>query len=216
MNRFKAIFFDNDGLLVSTEALYFEVTHQVLSSVGINMSREWYVGENLGKGRSSLELAKEKGFSEDEIAILRRKRNDRYGEMLRERVKIMDGVPEVLETLYGKVLMGVVTSARKQHLNIIMEKTGLRRFFDFFIAGDDVKNIKPDPEPYLKALEKSQCFKEDCLVLEDSYRGVQSAKAAGLTCFAIPDVLTRTHDFSIADKVLESIRELPALLAVEV
>ena len=93
-----------------------------------------------------------------------------------------------------------------------MEKTGLRRSFDFVITGDDVKKHKPDPEPYLKATEVSGQKKEHCLVLEDSFRGVQAAKAAGLTCFAVPDELTRVQDFSIADKILKSIRELPCLL----
>ena len=216
MNRFKAVFFDNDGLLVDTEGLYFQSVQEVFAPVGIEISREWYIRENLGTGRSSFELAKEKGLSEEEIAKLRRERNERYGELLREKVRPMDGVPEVLAMLHGKFQMGVVTSGRKAHFDIIMEMTGLRRFFDFFVTEQDVKKLKPNPEPYLKAVELSGHAKEHCLVLEDSFRGVQAAKAAGLTCYAIPDELTRTQDFSIADKVLESIRELPALLAVEV
>jgi len=93
-----------------------------------------------------------------------------------------------------------------------MEKTGLRRFFSFFITEQDVKNLKPHPEPYLKAVDLSGCSKEQCLVLEDSYRGVQSAKAAGLTCYAIPDVLTKVQDFSVADKVLGGISEVPEIV----
>jgi HAD superfamily hydrolase (TIGR01509 family) len=107
--------------------------------------------------------------------------------------------------------MGIVTSSRKEHFDSIMDQTGLRRHFTFFITANDVENVKPHPEPYLKALDHVKLPKEECLVLEDSRRGVQAAKAAGLTCFAIPDALTRSQDFSIADRVLESIREVPSL-----
>ena len=210
--KFKAIFFDSDGLLVDTEGLSFDATREVFASAGVEMSKEWYVRENLGKGRRSAELAREHGVSEDQITELMRKRVERYRQVLREGVTPMDGVLEVLEKLHGRLVMGVVTSSTKDSFDIIMEKTGLRQYFSFFLTREDVAQLKPHPEPYLKALERSGEQSDDCLVLEDSYRGVQAAKAAGLTCYAIPDDLTRSQNFSIADKVLHSIREVPDLI----
>jgi len=210
--KIKAIFFDNDGLLVNTEPVYLQATQEILANIGVEMPKDWYIKENLGKGHSSFLLAEEKGISEDRILALRRERDERYGELLKDGVQMLDGVPEVLELLQGKFVMGVVTSSRKHHFEIILEKTGLRKYFSFFITADDVKKHKPDPEPYLTALKLTGQLKENCLALEDSYRGVQAAKAAGLTCFAIPDALTSAHDFSIADKVLGSIREVPDLV----
>ncbi len=201
-----------DGLLVDSESLYFDSVKESLATVGVEITREWYIRENLGKGKSSLGLAREKGISEEKIEQLREQRNERYGEMLKANVRPMDGVTETLSILEGKFLMGIVSSSRKDHFDIIMEKTGLRRFFSFFLTAADVKKIKPDPELYLKAIELSEKSKEECLVLEDSFRGVQAAKAAGITCYAIPDKLTEIQNFSIADKVLGSIREVPKLL----
>ena len=210
--NFKAIFWDCDGLLVDTETLYFRSVQEVFAPIGVEMSREWYIRENLGKGRSSFELARGRGLSEEQMTQLRQRRNERYNELLAEHIAVFDGIYDVLGMLQGKFLMGVVTSSQKQHFDIIMDKTGLRRFFDFFITGDDVEHLKPSPEPYLKALEHSGYLKEQCLVLEDSHRGVQAAKAAGLTCFAVPDELTRGQNFSTADRVLGSIRELPGII----
>ncbi|RJQ33992.1 HAD family phosphatase [Candidatus Parcubacteria bacterium] len=206
------MFFDNDGLLVNTEPLYLQAVQDVLGPLGIEITREWYIRENLGKGTSTFLLAEQTGLPEERIKELRLARNERYTELLKNGVQPLDGVPEVLELLHGNFLMGVVTSSRKDHFNTIMELTGLRKFFSFFITGNDVQNTKPHPEPYLTALEHSGFEKEQCLVLEDAYRGVQAAKAAGLTCYAIPDELTRAHNFSSADKVLTSIRELPDLI----
>ncbi len=211
--KFKAIFFDSDGLLVDTEGLSFETTRRVFASVGVEMTKEWYIRENLGKGRRSAELLQSHGIPEGQILELMHQRGEMYAQFLQKEVMPMDGVREVLETLRGKCILGVVTSSRKEYFDIIMKKTHLRSFFDFVVNREDVQNIKPDPEPYLKALEISKQSPEECLALEDSYRGVQAAKAAGLTCYAISDELTRTQNFSIADRVLHSIREIPAIVA---
>lgn len=209
---FKAIFFDNDGLLVNTEALFFHVTQEVFAGRGVQLTREWYIREALEKGISSTELLRLHNLGDSEIRELRTARHQRYIELLDKNVPLVDGVIETLPKLHGHFVMGVVTSAGKHEFEVIMEKTGLRKFFSFFITADDVKNIKPDPEPYLKAIAHVGFEKGECLVLEDSRRGVQAAKAAGLPCFAIPDELTQGHDFSIADKVLKSIREVPDLV----
>ncbi len=209
---FKAVFFDMDGLLVDTELLMFNATQEILTGAGVGISKDWYIRENLGKGVSSVELAREKGISDQEVEVLRKRRNDRYGEILNESVTPIDGVTEVLEKLHGRFLLAVVTGSRRDHFDIIMQKTRLLRFFDFCITGEDVTNIKPDPESYATAIVRAHQKKEHCLALEDSHKGVRAAKAAGLTCYAIPDALTKTHDFSTADKVLKSIRELPGLI----
>jgi len=216
--RFEAIFFDMDGLLVNTEGIYLSATNEILSPLGLEISLNWYIQENLGKGLSNIEIASElarkKGVSEDIIAQLRPRRNRRYGEMLKTHVSVVDGVQDVLTALHGRFIMGIVTSSRKDHFDIIMEKTRLRAFFDFALTADDATELKPHPELYLKAVEKSEKTKERCLALEDSARGVTAAKAAGLICYAVPDTLTRVQDFSIADKVLDSIRDVPVLLGV--
>ena len=66
---------------------------------------------------------------------------------------------------------------------------------------------------YLLALANSRQAKADCLVIEDSPRGLAAAKAAGLTCWVIPSLETRQQDFHGADRVLENITELIPLLS---
>ena len=212
MSKFEAIFFDMDGLLVETEALSFESTKETFVARGIEMTKEWFIDEHLGKGISTLELARKKGFSEDEVQKLRTMRRQRYVELLEEKAKPVEGALETLELLRGHFLMAVVTGSYRNQYNILMQRTGFGHFFDFSVTGDDVVHFKPHPEPYLRALGISEKSKGSCLVLEDSGNGTQAAKAAGLTCYAIPDVLTKTHDFSAADKVLQSIRDVPALV----
>ena len=107
--------------------------------------------------------------------------------------------------------MGIVTSSRKDHFELIHRQTGFLKYFDFVVTSEDVKNTKPDPEPYLKALEISGMKKDECIVVEDSERGLRSAIAAGLKCYIIPTSLTLNSDFSRAEKILNNIKEILSL-----
>lgn len=206
--KFSAIFWDNDGTLVNTEPAYFLATEQVLRTVGIELTPEWYTNEQLKKGRSAFDLGSEAGHSSESIEVLRNKRNALYLESLKKGVPIMEGVVSTLEQLHGKIRMGVVTSSLRVNFDQIMHATGLAKYFDFFITREDTVDDKPDPEPYLKAWQKCGFPKEACLVIEDTERGLVSAKAAGLTCFVIPNELSKNNDFSKADRILKNVTEV--------
>lgn len=204
----KMIFFDNDGTLVDTEGIYFKATRKVLLEVGVEMSKKWFIEYSLKRNFSSWSLLDGKGYSLEEINQLRNKRNDYYAELLREEVRLMPGVLETLKALKGKARMSVVTTSRRMHFNIILEKTGIADYFEFFVVNEDVQKEKPHPEPYLKAITISGCAPDDCMAVEDTERGVISAKEAGIKCYAVPTALSKSHDFSGADRVLSSISEL--------
>lgn len=210
--KFEAIFFDMDGLLFNTEPIDFKGTKEVFASVNVELAREWYVREHLGKGKSTSELLRENGIAEDRIAELREMRHERYWESLEKDAVPKDGVPETLQKLHGVFQLAVVTGSYRKSVDILMRKTGLRHFFDFLVVCEDTGQHKPNPAPYLKAWKLSGKTKELCLALEDSGNGTRAAKEAGITCYSIPDEMTKAHDFSIADKVLGSIREVPALV----
>ena len=208
----KAILWDNDGILVDTEHLYFRATRQVLTSVGIILTEEMYVELFLVQGAGGWHLAEEKGIRPDEVGRLRNERNKLYLKLVSTEARVIDGVEEVLSELHGKYLMGVVTSSRREHFESIHRSTGLLKFFAFVLTGEDYTKHKPDPEPYLIAIGKTGFKKEECIAVEDSERGLISAAAAGLKCIVIPRGLTRSQQFKGAYKILGDIRELPAEL----
>ncbi len=164
----KALLFDNDGTLVDSESLYFKATQQVLASVGVEMTKKWFIEESLLHNTSSWSLAEAKGIPEEQIDELRKQRNALYSKLLEKEVALMPGVRETLERLFGHYIMGIVTGSRKPHFDIIMQKTGIRNFFDFVITQEDAKKEKPNPDPYLKALQLSQTRPHDCIAIEDT------------------------------------------------
>lgn len=203
------VLWDNDGILVKTEGLYFEATRSVLSSVGIDILKQQFIEISLRRGESMLQLAEEKGLPPLEIANLRAERNRHYAESLRTNDCVINGVHEAIARLHQHVRMGVVTSSRREHFEIAHENSGLLPFFDFVIAREDYEQSKPQPEPYLTALERHNLHRQDCVVIEDSERGLAAAIAAGLRCIVVPDEWTNQGNFSGAFKVLERVSDVP-------
>ena len=208
----RAIFWDNDGILVDTEHLYFKATAEILAGAGVVLTEAQYVDLFLVQGRGAWHLAAERGLPETELDRLRDARNALYSRWLSEKPILIDGVRDVLEALNGKYVMGVVTSSRKDHFDAIHRRTGLLRYFDFALTSDDFTHVKPHPEPYMKAIDKTGFDPADCLAIEDSARGLTAARSAGLRCLVVPTPLTRSSDFSGADRILDDIREVLTVL----
>lgn len=164
----KAILWDNDGVLVDTEELYFSATRDVLSKVGIDLTRDLFIQISLSQGRSTLDLAAEQGLSQEVIAQLRADRNRRYSDLLKGGVRVLDGVEDTLRQLYGKVAMGVVTSSRREHFEIIHRTSGLLNYFDFVLTREDYRRSKPDLDPFLTAIKRNGLKREHCIIVEDS------------------------------------------------
>jgi beta-phosphoglucomutase-like phosphatase (HAD superfamily) len=85
---------------------------------------------------------------------------------------------------------------------------GLSQYFQSVFTARDVKNVKPDPELYLLAINHLRLPVESILAFEDSPNGIKAAKAAGLRCVAVPNRITREMDLSDADLVVESFLSL--------
>lgn len=209
----KAILWDNDGVLVDTEKLYFQACRDELAAQGIAIDEADFAATFLKTSEGIKAFVGD--LDEADFAALRDRRNQRYSALLRRGVATIAGVEEVLKTLHGKVRMGVVTSSRGDHFEMIHASTSLLPYFDFVLVREDYQASKPDPEPYLMAMERNRLAADECLVVEDSARGLQAAVAAGVRCVVIPQGLTQASDFSQAYTVLSDINELvPLALAL--
>ena len=205
-----AILFDNDGVLVDTEGLYYEANREIFSERGLSLDHATFAAYSLGLGKSMLDLLGE--LAPGELESLRVRRNAIYADKIRRDVRIFDGVEGCLGELHGLQPMAIVTSARADDFEIIHEQTGLLRFFEFAIKGGDYKQHKPHPEPYLLAAERLGVQPERCLVVEDTERGLAAATAAGMRCIVVPNRLAVDAEFASAHRIVATIKELPALV----
>jgi len=193
-NTIRAVLWDNDGVLVDTESLFFEATRSVFDRAGLSLAKEMWGALYLGQGKSSKEIALAAGARPERIGQLIEERNRQYRLMLAQQ-PLRPRVRETLETLAGHVKMALVTDSHREQLYLMHGKNGLLGLFDQIVTGDDSPHAKPHPAPYLAALEALRVEPESCIAVEDSPKGLASARAAGVPCVVVPNELTRALDF---------------------
>ena len=210
MNK-KYLLFDNDGVLVETEMWYFRANQEILKTLGVTLEENRYL-EIMARGGTAWEVAQEKGISKATINSARFKRDKLYQYYLQTEDIAIKNVKEVLALLSQKYQMAIITTSRRVDFDLIHHNRGIIDFMDFTLCVEEYEKAKPHPAPYLKGLEKFNATKEQCLVIEDSQRGLSSAYNAGIECVIVHNEFTKTHDFSKATYRINNLQELENLL----
>ena len=207
--KVRAVLFDLDGLLTNTEELHSEAWRRTFAEHGVPMSPEEYAQLWIRRGLGPREFLRAKGLDQklDPQALMRRK-DEIFRELAERRLELMPGALKLLQELKGKVKIGLVSSARRNAVSLVLDKLNLRRFFDVITTHEDAAHSKPHPEPFLLAAERLGVRPEECVVIEDAEKGIVAAKRAGMRAIAVPNGLTRDNDFSQADLVVRSLEEL--------
>jgi HAD superfamily hydrolase (TIGR01509 family) len=209
----EAVFFDNDGVLVDTEGLYFQATREVLAAHGVTLDEESYLQLFLREARGAWHLLAERGASDAAIEAAREARNRRYAALIEEGDVLVPGAAALVGRLAGRFRLGIVTSSDAEPFARAHRRSGLLAHFEFALTREQYARSKPDPEPYLCALARVALPAARCLVIEDSERGLRAAKAAGLACWVVPSPLTRGERFEGADAVLADLAAVAERLA---
>jgi len=168
-----ALLFDLDGTLVNTEKFDGKVLKKVLNSNGLKSDEEfrgYSLEDYISKITSDKKLQKKikKEFISEYELILKNIQIEINNELLRYL------------KLGFSPLVALVTANNKRLTRTILNKTGLSKYFEVIITCEDVKNQKPAPDAYLRALKKLNVSPENCIVFEDSEAGIKAAKAAGI------------------------------------
>ena len=205
----KGILWDNDGVLVDTEYLFFLANKKLLNQYDLDVTAEDYFDWYLNQNRGVWHLFDGIGMHASRQAELRETRNAMFRDIIAETEQLkIPGIDNVLDTVAPQLKMGIVTSAYKDNFLAIHKKTNLLPHFDFVLTSEDYNESKPSPEPYLLGLDKLGLHADDCIVVEDSPRGLQAAQAAGIRCIVLQHEMTRRFSFDGAYAVVPSTKEL--------
>jgi HAD superfamily hydrolase (TIGR01549 family) len=206
MKLVQAVLWDNDGILVDSEHIFFEITRSAFARLGLDLTRDIWGIQYLGEGTSSREIARNLGADPEEYKRVLDERNSRYREVIKSNPPpVRFQVPETLARLSGRVRLGIVTGCHRDLFNSMHRLSGLLDYFDAVITGDECDKPKPDPALYLMALKALNLKPEDCIAVEDTKRGLLAATNAGIGCIVVPTDLTRMQDFSDALAVEDEI-----------
>ena len=109
-----------------------------------------------------------------------------YREIYASTMEPVPGLVQFLEDLHANgVRIAVGSSAPVENVDFVLEGLGIRKYFSVFVNGDMVKRAKPDPAIYLLSIEKLGLPASECLVMEDSFAGIESANGAGIKVVAL-------------------------------
>lgn len=180
MSKPEAILFDFDGVLADTEPLHWRCWRDLLAPMGINLEWEWYEANCIGHSeRSMLEALirlAHTPISLNELWSAYPLKKQAFAKAAMREPIIAEELVIDIKTLTNNKL-GVVTSSGKTEVEPILERYGLLSRMSACVYGNEVAALKPDPAPYLLALER---LGVDCaIVFEDSEVGIASASAAG-------------------------------------
>jgi len=198
----KAVVFDLDGVLVNTDRFHYLAWKSILQDLG----KEFSVEDNeqikgVARSRSLEILLQMKNIKMSEVEKMRvlRKKNNLYLEYITEIDEdyLLKGVKEFLELLKFNGLRTAIAST-SDNTSLVLEMTGLKKYFDVIIDGYKVKSPKPNPEVYLVSAIELQIEPDECAVFEDSRAGVLSAKRAGMKVVAVSERMIGEADKCVA------------------
>lgn len=207
----KYLLFDNDGVLVETEPYYFKANVKALAEIGVELTQEAYL-LIMARGGTAWEVAQQQGISKAVIDAQRTRRDIYYQEFISTEDIVIDGVEVVLKELSKTYKMGIVTTSRRVDFELVHDALPLVQYMDFVLCVEDYPRAKPHADPYLAGMKKFGAKKEECLIIEDSQRGLGSAINAGIECAIVDNEFTRTHDFSGATHHIKTLSALIDLL----
>lgn len=185
----KAIIFDLDGVLCSTDKYHYMAWKQLTGRLGICFDRK-INGRLRGVSRmDSLEiiLGRSAGnYTDEEKQHFAEEKNNAYRRLL-ENISPEDLSDEVRHTLdelrHRGYLLAVGSSSR--NTGYLLQRLCLADFFDAVADGTEISHSKPDPEVFLLAARKLKAEPSDCAVVEDARAGITAAKKAGMTALAL-------------------------------
>jgi len=202
----KAIIFDNDGVLVDTEPVFFNATRDIFRKAGRELLLEEYITYSIKSSQGVWHLLEK---PEETTAQLIKERDALYVERLKSKNLTFEGVEETVKHLSQLYRLCIVTTSQKFSFDEMHKDSLYLDCMEFIITVEDVTHSKPDPEPYEKALSRLGLPPGECAAVEDSYRGLMSAKSAGLKCIIVESNFSEYQNFEEADIIIDSFTDLP-------
>jgi pseudouridine-5'-monophosphatase len=204
----RAVTFDMDGVLASSEDVYLRVGTETLRRRG-RLFEDDLRHRMMGLPTLvALQTMIDYHGLADDLAMLADESEQTFWELAGDDLTPMPGVTETFDRLDAAGLpRGVATSGTRNYAERILTIIGVRNRLQFVITADDVTHGKPNPEPYLMAAKQHGVEPAEMIVFEDSANGCKAGVAAGAYVVAVPSPHTSHHDFTGAAFVAETLSD---------
>jgi len=199
----KAILMDFNGVIIDDEPLQMQAYQEILKDDGIDLTEEEYYSSMGMDDKTFVEAAfrrAEKEISAERIREINDVKTAKWREIVEKEIPLFGGVENFVKKMDKEFALGIVSMARREEIEYILEKIGLRGSFLSIISAEDVSNCKPNPECYHKGFNlidaarmtrgSNPIVHGDCLVIEDSPQGIMAGKKAGLKTLGVTNTVS--------------------------
>ena len=198
----KALLMDFNGVIINDEPIQHAAYREIFKAEGIDVTDEDYysrLGMDDRTFVSSVLEANGKEASVEKVGEMTRAKTEAWRAVIDETMPIFEGVEDFVKRMSTELTLGIVSMARREEIDYVLEKTGMAPCFSIVLSADDVTECKPDPECYRSGFAAIDEFRtsnghlpmvhEDCVVIEDSPPGVRSGRAAGLNVLGVTNTV---------------------------
>ncbi len=191
----RAIVFDFDGVIADSEPLHCRAFQEVLAGEGLELTRTDYYARYLGysDARAFDAIGSDQGhmWTPDFIAALVARKAERIQELERQTSVLFPGAEAFIRRAAESMALAIASGALRAEIERVLDRANLTSCFSAIVAAEDVAASKPAPDPYLRAVEllsrqaSVPLAPADCVAIEDSKWGIDSARAAGLRTIGV-------------------------------
>jgi HAD superfamily hydrolase (TIGR01509 family) len=212
----RAIVFDFDGVIANSEPLHFRGYRDVLAAEGIALSERDYYAHYLGfddvGAFEAIGARHGTSWSSQQIKDLVARKAVRLEELERDVSVLFPGAADAIRRAAAALPIAIASGARGDEIRRVLVREGLSACFTAIVAAEDTGVSKPAPDPYLRALALlAQAIggalkASECVAIEDSHWGLESARSAGMRTVAVTN--TYAADLLRADLTVTSLEDI--------
>lgn len=213
--EFTAVIFDMDGVLINSETFYSEMEQVHFKMLGLNIPHEEHVTYQGTATDEMWRTIKEKHgvpHSLEELVEMTGSLTIPVFQGM-EEIPLMPKITDLLEFLKGRnIPLALASSSYPDVIDIVLDKSGLRKYFPITVNSKMVGKSKPAPDIFLLAAKLLDVDSGQCLVIEDSTNGIRAARDAGMYCIAYNGPGAEFQDQSQAQQIITDYGEIIGII----
>lgn len=204
--KIKAVIFDMDGVLIDAKDWHYEALNKALAKFGMSISRHDHLTtyDGLSTSQKLKMLSKVYTFPDSLHSFINEMKQQYTMDITHQKCKPIFHHQFALSKLKEEGFkLAVASNSIRNTVDVMMSKSRLDKYIEFFLSNQDVKNAKPDPEIYTTAIQKLCLTPQECVIVEDNENGLRAAYASGAHVFKVETI----HDVSY-DNLIAFIKEV--------
>ena len=209
----KAFLFDLNGTIIDDMEYHISAWYQILNNLGASLSYGETRRQCYGKNHELLERTFPGRFSEQEKNEMSLAKEKQYQSAYKSKLQLITGLDKFLKDASALTIpMAIGSAAIMYNIDFVLDGLNIRSYFPAIVSADDVKYSKPHPETFLKCAELLKVPVENCIVFEDSPKGVEAAANAGMQAIVITTMHTADEfsSFTNIHTIISNYDELKA------